>query len=557
MSTFASQQDTTDKSPLVSNSPNELLLSQRKYAFGLPNSSLTSEYGDKTRLQAKLAIGASNDPLEQEADRVADQVMAAPAHSNVGNAPPRIQRFTDQPAGQTDMAPASVDRVLTSSGRPLEPALRQDMEQRSGYDFSRVRVHTGGAAEQSARDVSAHAYTVGHNIVFGVGRYAPETHEGRRLVAHELTHVAQQNNALRWASISPELENVLDGEKNKQLATAQRLQRQPAIVGLDEAGPKADLTGRKETELFNLAEREKKAAEAKQVYARLFEKPPSKETCKEWRDKSDKNYPKTTGEEMVDEFRDNLKKHLHKHPLAVAGDVKEKITEDDVDKISVVVNEAIITKFGSHVESPLSDADIKKRIQILPEKKTIESEFLKQWLANKIFMWTSVADYCVDEGDKRFQKTLDDILADSAMAEDLQVMASRQSAFIEGDDGGRTVYIHKGADEALAKSILTHEIVHFYANNDYRVWNAKMVAPRFVNEGFTEFLAREVMSEERKSYEERFAFIRDEVAKYVTVDDIAAAYFAGRVWQVENVSKVAKKLFKEFTETEKKKEKVK
>ena len=93
-----------------------------------------------------------------------------------------------------EAAPASVDQALASPGRPLEPALRQDMEQRFGYDFSAVRVHSGAAAEQSARDVNANAYTVGHNIVFGAGRFAPGTHEGRRLLAHELTHVVQQSS---------------------------------------------------------------------------------------------------------------------------------------------------------------------------------------------------------------------------------------------------------------------------------------------------------------------------------------------------------------------------
>ena len=83
-------------------------------------------------------------------------------------------------------------QALASPGRPLEPALRQDMEQRFGHDFSKVRVHTGAAAEQSARDVNARAYTMGHDIVFGAGRFAPETNGGRRLIAHELTHVVQQ-----------------------------------------------------------------------------------------------------------------------------------------------------------------------------------------------------------------------------------------------------------------------------------------------------------------------------------------------------------------------------
>ena len=146
-------------------------------------------------LQTKLAVGEPADVYEREADRIADQVMATLAHPGVSSAPLRIQRFSGQSNGQVDAAPASVDQALTSTGRSLEPALRQDMEQRFGHDFSRVRVHSGTAAEQSARDVNALAYTVGPNIVFGAGRFAPGSREGWRLIAHELTHVAQQSGA--------------------------------------------------------------------------------------------------------------------------------------------------------------------------------------------------------------------------------------------------------------------------------------------------------------------------------------------------------------------------
>lgn len=147
----------------------------------------------RNSLQRKLAMGTTNDPLEQEADRVADQVMGAPAHSQANVAPPRIQRFSEQASKGSDTAPDSVDRVLASPGKPLDPALHLEMGQRFGYDFSKVRVHTGAVAEQSARDVNALAYTVGRDIVFGAGRLAPDTREGRRLIAHELTHVVQQS----------------------------------------------------------------------------------------------------------------------------------------------------------------------------------------------------------------------------------------------------------------------------------------------------------------------------------------------------------------------------
>ena len=154
-------------------------------------------------LQTKLKVNEPGDIYEREADRVADQVLATSAHHAVSGAPPRIQRFSGQSHGQTDGAPASVDQVLGSPGRPLEPALRQDMEQRFGHDFSHVRLHTGAAAEQSAQDVNAQAYTVGHNIVFGAGRFAPETRQGRRLIAHELTHVVQQTAVGRMLARQP------------------------------------------------------------------------------------------------------------------------------------------------------------------------------------------------------------------------------------------------------------------------------------------------------------------------------------------------------------------
>ncbi|HEV7889718.1 MAG TPA: DUF4157 domain-containing protein [Pyrinomonadaceae bacterium] len=150
--------------------------------------------GAREALRPKLAVSAPGDAHEQEADRVAEQLAASHAPAKPGATPPRIQRFTTRPGGQEHSAPPSVERSLAGAGRPLEPSLRRDMEGRFGHDFTPVRVHTDAAAEQSARDVSAHAYTVGSDIVFGAGRFAPSTDEGMRLLAHELTHVVQQSS---------------------------------------------------------------------------------------------------------------------------------------------------------------------------------------------------------------------------------------------------------------------------------------------------------------------------------------------------------------------------
>ena len=145
--------------------------------------------------QRRPVTHASGDEHEQEADQVAGQVVLLPAA--VSGLTPRIERSAGQSAGDVDPAPASVHQVLRSPGTPLEPTLRHEMDCRFGHDFSRVRVHSGATAAQSARHVSASAYTVGHDIVFGANRFAPATHDGRRLLAHELTHVIQQSRSPR------------------------------------------------------------------------------------------------------------------------------------------------------------------------------------------------------------------------------------------------------------------------------------------------------------------------------------------------------------------------
>src|SRR5208283_2498571 len=91
-----------------------------------------------------------------------------------------------------EFAPPIVSEALASSARPLESIVRTDMETRFRHDFSQVRVHTDAMAATSAHAVDALAYTVGNDIVFGKGRYDPHSPQGRRLLAHELTHVMQQ-----------------------------------------------------------------------------------------------------------------------------------------------------------------------------------------------------------------------------------------------------------------------------------------------------------------------------------------------------------------------------
>ena len=98
---------------------------------------------------------------------------------------------------EAEPVPPILHEVLRSPGQPLDAATRAFFEPRFGHDFSRVRIHTDARAAESARAVDALAYTVGRDVVFGRGRFVPESSEGRQLLAHELVHTLQDDSAKR------------------------------------------------------------------------------------------------------------------------------------------------------------------------------------------------------------------------------------------------------------------------------------------------------------------------------------------------------------------------
>ena len=185
-------------------------------------------------IQAKLAIGRVDDPLEHEADRVADQVMRMPdaeiapaAHLQISRSCAACKAEEGEELQKKDAAtteavrgedPASVHEVLRSPGQPLGPTTRAYFEPRFGCDLRGVRIYTGARAAFSAREVNANAYTVGHSIVFGPGKFAPETFEGKKLLAHELAHVIQQGDK------APQSKPMLSGPASQRRSPLEDVQ---------------------------------------------------------------------------------------------------------------------------------------------------------------------------------------------------------------------------------------------------------------------------------------------------------------------------------------------
>src|ERR1700730_5491172 len=155
-------------------------------------------------IQPKLAISAPDDPFEREADRVADQVMRMPDRPPAAERPvvssapegkakrkcaacdEEDEKLQRKESGNAVNAPATappiVHEALSAPGQPLDSATRGFFEPRFGRDFRSVRVHADEQADTSACSIDALAFTLGRDVVFRSGQYAPDSNTGRRLI---------------------------------------------------------------------------------------------------------------------------------------------------------------------------------------------------------------------------------------------------------------------------------------------------------------------------------------------------------------------------------------
>jgi hypothetical protein len=183
-------------------------------------------------LQKKLRLGKSKDNYEQNADRVANQVMAMPMPPCGLQHQPKNEEEEEQiqRAAPPVEQPVSLDDIeaplaqTKGAGRPLPYAPRAFFETRFDADFSDVRVHTGTDAVHLSSNINAEAFTYGSDIYFNLGKYNPYSSEGQQLLAHELAHVVQQGNVKVQAprTIQPGNRNIIQ-RKTRSIERGQGL----------------------------------------------------------------------------------------------------------------------------------------------------------------------------------------------------------------------------------------------------------------------------------------------------------------------------------------------
>ncbi|MCP4136413.1 MAG: DUF4157 domain-containing protein, partial [bacterium] len=183
----------------------EIYAVQKKEAVSASESFIRTKMPDvwngllDARAQAKLKVGSSNDIFEQEADRVAESVV------NMSDADVRRKNDSVEVRAKgnfnssftADSAVESGIRSMKGGGNTLSSPVRRFYEARFNRDFGGVRIHTGNKADFLNRSINARAFTTGKDIFFAKGEFSPGSRSGKVLLAHELTHVVQQNKGLR------------------------------------------------------------------------------------------------------------------------------------------------------------------------------------------------------------------------------------------------------------------------------------------------------------------------------------------------------------------------
>ena len=400
----------------------------------------------------------------------------------------------------THTPPATTNQTAPS-GHPLPPTTRQQFENRFNQDLSHIRIHHNDQIATTAEALNARAYTIGDDIVFNKNEYQPHTPQGQQLLAHEIAHTTQNQSA------------------------APAIQRTPQ----DKEDPTRFTT----------------------IHDSLMVQRPGG-TSLTWHNAGSAN---PTADLLKQEVQNALKALAQQNSMAFLGSIPANTSEADAETDAKQADQNIHARYP-FIPTTLTNAQIEAAVSMLTAAKTSGQNYLEQWLTNKLISWTDIEQYNIQMTDARVIQLINDLLSDTTTialgktTEDLlKILAGRQSAFIETSGNTREIFLNKGISATRRGGTLTHELIHFYAHPDYNRWVNQTTSKQFYNEGFTEYLARPLMTPAQlakrgKGYDERWQAIKDDVAKYASDDDIARAFFLGEVWRLESTSAVSQELFK-------------
>ena len=323
-------------------------------------------------------------------------------------------------------------------------------------------------------------------------------------------------------------------------------------------------------------------ARAETVHQNLFVAAPAGGTRKPW----------VSGTETVikKEFKDHVLKQVEGQPTKILGTVTPQTKEKDADADAIAAD-AQIHKHFPMITKTLTQTEIKKTVTVFPPDFAIgkgpDPKIHEHWIANQLGNRTQIRQWALKPSDQAYKQIVQDLAADSGkfpiagikkgieatlkkqgvpkadipgyLAAYTRILKGKTWAWLfnrltsrsGGFHGSGKVFISEGRDPVGRRLTILHELMHHYAHPDYRRWLAKTTDERWFNEGFTEILARQLMTsaevkmrKKRGGYQKRVADLETKALPYVSMDDVARAFFLGEVWRFEATSLVAKEQFK-------------
>ncbi|HET9228881.1 MAG TPA: OmpA family protein [Thermoanaerobaculia bacterium] len=290
--------------------------------------------------------------------------------------------------------------------------------------------------------------------------------------------------------------------------------------------------------------------------------------------------------QILKEFKDSILQEVERNPLRAVGQMKRATTQQDAETAAIDADKDLHARYPQ-IPAQLSEASIRGRVTVFaPDfepQNAPSGDFLGNWVDNQLPIRTSLEEFDLDPGHADYKKLVQSLAKDTAtfpidnivaavrtLAEkqglhELEVLeielrtrsqiekkswswlfnrlSSRTAAF----EGHGKVFVSESLDPKKRRPTLLHELIHAYAHDDYRRWVDGTTSQRMFNEGFTEILTREVLTKEerdkRTSYQGSVDVINARVMPYISLDDLAKAFFRGEVWRIEGKSAVSQEMF--------------
>lgn len=294
----------------------------------------------------------------------------------------------------------------------------------------------------------------------------------------------------------------------------------------------------------------------------------------------------TTDVQIRDEFRASVLRLAETRPRNVIGVTRAPTTQAGAESAAVATDADLHAKYPQ-IPTQLSPSQIRQSVVVFAPDFTPQNapgaDFLANWVENQLPQRTGIEDFALSSTDPAFQQLVQSLVQDSAVFPTANILTAvaaqaRSQGFtptevritvanirreidnqpwswlfnrLASRTGGFAsqgqIFISESLPPARHRPTLVHELLHSYADADYRRWVNATTSSRLFNEGFTEILTREALTPaelaDRTSYQGAVDVINAQVMRFISIDDLARAYFRGEVWRIEGNSQVSQQMF--------------